>query len=204
MKYLLLFVIVIVALLVVFSQRTSILEVTNDGSVVLFGDSLIVGIGATEGNDLAAQLNQRLVTKTINLGVSGATSSDGLQRVNSISSDASIVIVSLGGNDILRKVSPEIARQNLDQLIAIIEDNGSIVVLLDVRPPILANDYKEVYYSVADTHPRTILVSNVMEGIFGNSNLLSDPIHPNDEGYRLMAERIYNVIKEETNYLDLN
>jgi lysophospholipase L1-like esterase len=39
-----------------------------------------------------------------------------------------------------------------------------------------------------------VLIPNIFEGIMGNRKLMSDPIHPNDAGYKKIAERFYEAI----------
>jgi lysophospholipase L1-like esterase len=72
--------------------------------IVAFGDSLIVGLGATEGNDFVSILSKKIGLNIINLGVSGNTTEDGLNRINELDQyDPKVVLLLLGGNDAIKQ-----------------------------------------------------------------------------------------------------
>lgn len=99
----------------------------GSGSIVAFGDSLTEGVGATSGNDYVSQLERLSGESIINAGVRGDTTRSALERVDSdvLSEDPSIVIVWLGGNDVLlqyydqvRSVANPTLAQQLDRVLA--------------------------------------------------------------------------------------
>jgi lysophospholipase L1-like esterase len=132
----------------------------------------------------------------VNLGVPGDTSETGLLRVEEvIIEDPGIAIVLLGGNDALRRVPLEETRTNLTEIVRTIRENGTLVILVGVRGGILGDPYDEMYEEVAEAEG-TAFVPNVLAGILGKADLTYDQIHPNDAGYEMVAERIYEVLKE--------
>ncbi len=174
-------------------------EITNYPSegttIVAFGDSLIEGVGATTGNDLVSQLERGIGQPIVNLGVSGDRTTDGLQRIDTvIDQDPKVVLLLLGGNDAIQNVPLETTRANLDTIISQIHESGSVVVLLGVRGGILGDSYKSMYEDLAEVHG-TLYVSDVLSGVFGRPNLMADPIHPNNEGYRKIYERVLPVLE---------
>src|SRR4051794_17423393 len=77
-------------------------------TIVCFGDSITAGIGAEPGPPYPDLLAARLGTPVINAGVPGDTAEEGLARVDAaLAQNPWLVIVELGGNDILRRVPPE-------------------------------------------------------------------------------------------------
>jgi lysophospholipase L1-like esterase len=60
--------------------------------------------------------------------------------------------------------------------------------------PLRGRGFGRAYKDLAD-ELGTVLVPNVLEGILGKQNLMSDPIHPNDKGYAIMAQMFYEAIK---------
>lgn len=179
-----------------FSGGNEITNYPSDGTtIVAFGDSLIEGVGATAGNDLISQLERGISQPIINLGVSGDTTANGLSRVDVvIEQDPKVVILLLGGNDAIQNVSLETTLANLDAIITQIHEAGAVVVLLGVRGGILGDSYKSMYEDLAEVHG-TLYVSDVLSGVFGRPNLMSDPIHPNNEGYRKIYERVLPVLE---------
>ena len=80
----------------------------------------------------------------------------------------------------------ETTLKNLSEIIKQIEIMGSIVLLVDLQD--------DVYKPLSKKY-HTAYVSNILEGIYGNPSLMSDSLHPNDAGYKIMAERIAPVLK---------
>ncbi len=173
-------------------------EITNypptGTSIVAFGDSLIEGVGATEGNDLVSLLEKRTNTQIINLGKSGDTTRDGLLRLNEVSKqDPKIVLLLLGGNDYLRKIPQEETFSNLGKIIEEVQAGGAVVVLLGVRGGLLNDNYEEDFKDLAEDYG-TAYVSDVLSGVFAHPELMSDTIHPNDAGYKLIADRVSPIL----------
>jgi lysophospholipase L1-like esterase len=40
-----------------------------------------------------------------------------------------------------------------------------------------------------------LLIPNIFDAIIGDRSLMSDPIHPNDKGYSLIAQKFSRAIK---------
>lgn len=156
-----------------------------------------MGVGATTGNDLVSQLSKIIDTPILNKGVGGDTTESALRRLDRdiLQHDPRIVIVLLGGNDFIRRIPKEETFQNLVTVIESIEDAGAVVVLLGVRGGVLGDGYKREFEKLARQYD-LYYVPNVLSGIIGNSKLLSDTIHPNDAGYRVIAERVGPILLE--------
>lgn len=85
----------------------------KNGPIIALGDSLTVGVGATKGNDYVSQLSQKLDVPIINAGVSGITTRDAMARLERdvLSRNPSVVIVWLGGNDILQRQAEKMSQK---------------------------------------------------------------------------------------------
>lgn len=90
-------------------SNSTLQSVTNyppsSGPIIAFGDSLTAGVGATAGQDYVSQLSRKSGVPIINAGISGNTTRDAAARLQSdvLSRNPSVVIVWLGGNDILQR-----------------------------------------------------------------------------------------------------
>src|SRR3989338_9885010 len=92
------------------------------GGIVAFGDSLVFGVGATEGHDFVSLLGGMIGEPIENLGVSGDTTLSGLARLDKVvEKHPRIVLLLLGGNDYLRKISREETFRNLETIILRLE-----------------------------------------------------------------------------------
>ncbi|MDA1334754.1 MAG: GDSL-type esterase/lipase family protein [bacterium] len=162
--------------------------------IIAFGDSLVEGVGSTPGNDFVSVLSRKLDMPILNLGVAGDTTASGLLRFDkALDSDPKLVLILLGGNDYLRKVSKEQTFSNLRMMIESTQQKGSIVILLGVRGGLLKDNYKDDYKELAKEYD-TAYIPNVLDGLIGTPDLMYDSIHPNDKGYEIIADRIYPVL----------
>ena len=170
---------------------------TGGRTIVAFGDSLVEGRGATPGRDFVSVLARRLGTRIVNAGRSGDTTASALTRLDSdvLARDPKVVIVLLGGNDFLRRVPTEQTFANLEKIVDRIRRRGAAVILVGVSVGLLSDPYASEYTAVARRNAAG-LVPDILDGIIGNNDLMSDSIHPNDRGYAIMAERLEAAVRD--------
>ena len=173
--------------------------------IVGFGDSLMAGYELPEGDGFPAVLEAALKregidAKVANAGVSGDTSTGGLERLDwSVPDGTRLVILELGANDALRGIAPEITRDNLDTMIVRLKDRGMSVILAGMlAPPSMGKDYETrfnpVFEALAKKH-QIPLIPFFLEGVAGNASLqLPDRLHPNRAGVDKMVENALPVI----------
>ncbi len=166
-------------------------------NIIAFGDSLVVGHGASPGNDFVSILSDRLGHPIINAGRNGDTTQTGLERLQPevLSRDPRIVILLLGGNDALRRMPMDQTFGRLADMIDQIHQTGAAVVLVGVRGSLFGGRYEEEFEALAEAK-QVNYVPDVLSGIFGHPSLMADSIHPNDEGNLLMADRVEPVLRE--------
>ena len=170
-------------------------------NVVILGDSLTFGTGANSGEDYPSILASKTGWHIVNAGVSGNTSSNGLERLPAIleGDKIDLLIVELGGNDFIRRVPVNETSQNLKTILAQAKARQIPTLLLAIPEfsPFGAavghlSDHP-IYEKIAD-ETATPLVEDVFSDVLGNNALKSDPIHPNAEGYRLVAEKLQQAL----------
>lgn len=169
--------------------------------IVALGDSLFTGYGLEPGQSYPARLEAALRARGINAritnaGVSGDTTAGGLGRLdftlNSLAKPPAMVIISLGGNDMLRGLPPEATRKNLDEMLGKLKARGIPVVLLGMlSAPNLGADYRgqfdPIYPALARKHGAT-LVPFFLQPLVGRPDLIqADRIHPTLPGIDLMV-----------------
>jgi lysophospholipase L1-like esterase len=164
---------------------------TSGTNVIAFGDSLVEGVGASRGRDLVWLLSTRSGTPIINAGRRGNTTADALARLDRdvLARDPRVVIVVLGGNDLIRRVPREQTLDNLSRIVERIRARGAGVILAPVSLGVLVDQYADGYEEIAE-RTASVLVPDILDGILGHADMTADPIHPNDRGYDLMAARI--------------
>jgi lysophospholipase L1-like esterase len=165
--------------------------------VIVFGDSLVEGAGASTGRDIVSLLSARVGVPIVNAGRSGDTTGSALTRLDSavLSRNPRIVIVVLGGNDVLRRVPHEETFANLDAIVGRIRGRGAAVILVGLSVGVFTDAYGNGFESLA-RRTSSGLVPDVLAGILGHPDLMADHIHPNDRGYRMMADRIEPALRD--------
>ncbi|MDE1921496.1 MAG: arylesterase [Candidatus Omnitrophica bacterium] len=165
-------------------------------TVVCFGDSLTAGYGATAGHAYPSLLAQKISLPVINAGVSGNTTADALARLDRdvLSHNPKMVIITLGANDYFQGKPEKETLANMKEIIDRIKARGAMVVWAEVKMGILGDPYIDDFRALAGRE-HILLIPNILGGIIDNPSLKYDQIHPNDEGYKIMAGRIYRHIK---------
>ncbi len=171
-------------------------------NIICFGDSLTSGIGATQGRDYPSQLARLLNRDIINAGIPGDTTASGLARLEKdvLARSPKIVVITLGGNDLLRGIAKEAAFANLQTIIEAIQDKGALVVVGGIKFPFLDKGFAKEYKKVCKA-TGAVFVPDILGGIIDKNHLMSDRIHPNGDGYGIMAEKFYGAVKK---YIESN
>jgi len=170
----------------------------KEGPIIFFGNSLTAGVGAGEGEDFPSLVAKELnLSNVINAGVSGDTTETALARLEAdvLDKNPSLVVVELSGNDFLQQLPVEETIKNLDSIVNQIRKTGAAVVLVHIKFPQKSSEYEAGFKKIAKKYKATV-VWDVLDGIAGNPSLMADEIHPNNAGYKIMAQRIAKVLRE--------
>jgi acyl-CoA thioesterase-1 len=164
--------------------------------IIAFGDSLFAGYGLDPKQSYPARLEAALRAKgvnarIINAGISGDTTAAGLQRLaftlDAQAETPDLFILELGGNDLLRGLSPEETRSNLAEMLTVLRERKVPVLLMGMRaPPNYGPEYQAqfdaIYRDLAKEYGAT-LIPFWLEAIYREPELFqSDRIHPTAEG----------------------
>lgn len=165
--------------------------------IVAFGDSLTYGTGAAESESYPAVLAQLIGRKVVRSGVPGEVTAQGLARLPQVIEEhrPALIIVCLGGNDMLRRVNDQQIRSNLRQIITTVRGRGISVVLVGVPRPALLTSAAAFYGELAKEYGIPY-EGKVLNDIMHQLDLKADTIHPNAKGYRRMAEAIAELLKK--------
>ncbi len=175
--------------------------------LVVLGDSLTEGFGVAKEAAFPAILEKKLhqINKkdwvVVNAGVSGSTTASAISRMKWLfKSKPDVVLLALGANDGLRGLKVEDSQKNLAEAIEYAQKQKVRVILGGLyMPPNYGADYtgkfKNMYTSLAKKYQLTF-VPFILEKVAGNPKYnLADGIHPNEEGHKIIADNVFEVLK---------
>lgn len=168
---------------------------SRGANIICFGDSITFGYGANPGEDYPSALSKMVNIPVINAGIDGDTSTEALKRINSdvLDRDPLLVIIEFGGNDFLRKIPLEETIKRIETMIIKIQNRSAMTAIADMHVGIVMGDYGREFKRLAKKY-NALFIPNLLKGIIANPRLKSDFIHPNADGYKLIAQRIYRTI----------
>ncbi len=182
---------------------------SKNNTILFLGDSLTEGLGVNKDNAFP-KLVQTLIKKeldknvvVINGGVSGSTTSDGLARLRwYLKKKPSLVFLALGANDGLRGLNLEQSQKNLEEIIRYAQEANAKVLLAGMLiPPNYGEDYSKRFKKMYEELKIKYNLKNMpflLEGVAGKKELNQrDGIHPNIEGHKYIAKKVFEFIKED-------
>jgi len=178
-------------------EQAKLPRLAPDAVVLAFGDSLTFGTGASEAESYPAQLEQLIARRVVRAGVPGEVSAAGLERLPAALDEhqPKLLVLCHGGNDFLRRQPKKQAAENVRAMIRLAKARGVDVLLMGTPEPGLTVTPPEFYAEIAKEF-RIPYEGEVVGRILKSEALKSDPIHPNAQGYRLMAERLAELLKK--------
>ncbi len=194
MRKVLFFVLAVIILFAGYRIFVSSRQVKTDSvsynTIICFGDSLTFGTGADPGLDFPSQLSKMISKPVINAGVPGDTTARALKRLQRdvLSKSPDLVLITLGGNDLKNGVAKDIAFRNLKRIVETIQARGARVIVGGLRFPLRDRGFARGYKDLAD-QTGAVLIPDIYRDIMGDRKLMSDPIHPNGNGHKVMAQK---------------
>ena len=183
---------------------------TNAKTIVFFGDSLTAGYGLEDSNDAYPSIIQSKIDslglnyKVVNSGVSGETTSGGKSRIGWVlNQEVDVFVLELGANDGLRGITLSETRQNLQVIIDSVKQKfpDSTIILAGMQlPPNLGQDYttefRNIFNELAEQNSLAI-IPFLLKDVGGIPELnLEDGIHPNEEGQKIVANNVWEVLSK--------
>ncbi|MEL7045797.1 MAG: GDSL-type esterase/lipase family protein, partial [Pseudomonadota bacterium] len=166
-----------------------------DATVLAFGDSLTFGNGAPAGSSYPEVLAELSGLRVVNAGVPGELSTAGRERLPGLLEvhRPALVLLVHGGNDTLRRLDVAETKENLRAMIATSRASGAQVLMLGVPGRNLRLSAADYYREVAENAEVPIDVSTLPE-LMRDRAMKSDPVHFNAQGYRRVAEAVFDLM----------
>mgnify|MGYP002623414419 CR=1 FL=1 len=163
-------------------------------AVTIIGDSVTAGIGVPDEVTWPTLLAQQQSLAVQDLSGSGFTTAQALSRVKSAEVRSPLVIVEIGGNDLLAGVPAEQFRRDLDDLLTLLKQDGRQVVMLELPLIPFHGNYGRAQRSLARKHGVLLVPKRIFLDILAPQDNTVDTIHLSPTGHQQMADTIWKII----------
>lgn len=184
---------IIVAIEAGWAMRTAVPPIT-ERSLVVFGDSLSAGLGEKEGTPWPEQLQDRNHVPVKNLSKAGATTADGLKEIFQTDHFLGLVVIELGGNDLLGGVELADFKKNLHGILAHLREHNRTVAMIEL--PLLPgkNAWGVVQRQLARQYHCSLIPKRLLVDVLASPGATVDTLHLSQSGHQRLADQIWSVI----------
>lgn len=190
------------------TQAVAVDEIAGEKYILFYGNSLTAGYGLDEEDSFPYLIQQEIDALgkdfiVVNAGLSGETTSGGLNRIDWVlKQDVDIFVLELGANDLLRGLNIDATEDNLRNILKrVVAKNKDIQIIIAgmMAPPNMGNDYTTKFGGIFPKLAKEFdaaLIPFLLDGVAGMESLnQKDGIHPNKEGAALVAKNVWAVLK---------
>lgn len=165
--------------------------------IIFFGDSLTSGYGLKEPDKSFPNIvGKKLGIAYKIFGYPGNTTADGIKKLKNLDNEPpSLIILTLGGNDILRRLKLEETDANLRTLFENLQKKGHTVVFTEVLP-LMGGKRHDIYRNACKDY-KIAMVPDILDNMLNDSeSMQGDGIHPDVKGCEIIAERVLKTLNE--------
>jgi acyl-CoA thioesterase I len=179
------------------TERPKLERLPSDAVVLAFGDSLTFGTGASEPESYPAQLEALIGRRVVRAGVPGEVTAQALARLPDALDEHApkLLLLCIGGNDFLRRLGNPQAERNVREMVQLAKSRGVAVLLIGTPEPGFSVSPPAFYADIAKEF-RVPYEGGIIGEVLLDRTLKADPIHPNARGYRVIAERVADKLKQ--------
>ena len=178
-------------------ERPRLERLPSDAVVLAFGDSLTYGTGANEDESYPVQLERLIGRRVVRAGVPGEVTAQALARLPAALDEHAprLLLLCIGGNDFLRRLGNQQAERNVREMVKLAQSRGVAVLLIGTPEPGFTVSPPAFYASIAEEF-RLPYENGIIGQVLKDASLKADSIHPNARGYRVIAERLAEALKQ--------
>jgi acyl-CoA thioesterase-1 len=162
----------------------------NLGKLYVIGDSVSAGIGGKSERPWPAILGEKYGVEVTNLSVAGATVGSILPKVDQVADDSVIVLLEIGGNDLLAQTPELVFEQNLRFLLHRVVHSGRIVLMLELPLAPWHIRYGRIQRKLAAEFDVILVPKSFFADVLGTKGATIDLAHLSPDGHKMMAEKV--------------
>jgi acyl-CoA thioesterase-1 len=173
------------------------LRPVSQRSITVIGDSISAGMGAGD----KAETWPRILARTRQVEVDdishpGETAASALKRVQQHRIRSPVVVLEIGGNDLLGATSAARFADDLDALLTHLSAPDRQIVMFELPLPPFYHEYGRVQRTAASKHKVVLVPKRVLLSILAGEGATLDTIHLTQAGHQAMADRVWQLVQD--------
>ncbi|MBM4069967.1 MAG: acyl-CoA thioesterase [Planctomycetes bacterium] len=172
---------------------TPTLKVDGNPTLYVIGDSVAAGVG-DETETWPRILARKHAIEVNDFSHAGATVSSALKQAERLPPRGGIVLLEIGGNDVLGSTTAARFNENLDQLLARVRAPNRLVVMFELPLPPFQNEYGRIQRRLALKHGVRLVPKRVFAGVLTKDGATLDSVHLSAAGHQTMANAVWGVL----------
>lgn len=167
----------------------------NSQTLTIFGDSVTAGTG-NERFTWPKLLAERHSFSILDYSSAGATTATALKLAKESDVPPGIVLIELGGNDLLGSGNATEFRKNLDELLSLLAKPDRTLVMLELPLPPTFQQFGKIQRSLAKQYEVRLVPKRLFLSVLLSDETTLDSIHLSPEGHRQMALLVESLLTD--------
>lgn len=169
------------------------ITIDSQRKIYVIGDSITAGVGAHETlwPEMLAQSTHLDIT---NLAQPGATLKSAIHQADGITTSHAMVILEIGGNDLLGGMKGSLFRTQLDALLAKLQSRDCSIVMFELPLLPLNNGIGEAQRSLAERYHATLIPKRCLAAVIGADGNTMDGLHLSPAGHAALAKTVQDLL----------
>jgi len=172
------------------------ISIDHANKIIVVGDSISAGIG-NESDLWPTILQNKFGIEVVNLSEPGAKVTDAAKTVSRLENEEkedNILILEIGGNDILGKTEIDTFEMSLDRTFSHASDCSDTVIVLELPLPPFCNGYGTIQRKLASKYKAHMIPKRYFSGIIGRRDATVDGLHLSPIGHQLFADMMLEML----------
>lgn len=170
------------------------IDVASASAITIFGDSLAAGVGNDADHTWPTLLARESGRPVHDHSRAGATAASALKQAKQIDIPDGVVLVEIGGNDLLGTTSADEFAADLDALLKHLSTPGRQIVMFELPLPPFANAFGRAQRQLATRYKVTLIPKRILAEVLAGHDATLDSIHLTPAGHRFLARQIQSIL----------
>jgi len=165
-------------------------------NITVIGDSVTAGVGGNERSETWPEILAREHDLDVqDISHVGETAASALKRAGLRPISSPVVVLEIGGNDLLGSTTSRQFAIDLDALLTFVSRNDRQVVMFELPLPPFCHEYGRIQRSLAVKHGVALVPKRIFLSVIAGSNSTLDSIHLSQSGHQLMADCVWQLVR---------